>query len=182
VLGPNERTSNRATIISFNAEIAAAVADTEQQRGVTIAQVDTFTLFDRLHQQGVDIDGNGTTDATAGYLGGVFSLDGIHPTRTGNALVANAFIDAIDQRFGETVPQVDVARVAARDPLVNNPFRPAGEPPFGLIGDDDTNDLAGFFSNVADRVSTGAQDVAHGTAGSGKDLFGRIKRFFKNVF
>ena len=51
VLGPNERTSIRATIISFNAEIAAAVADTEQQRGVTIAQVDTFTLFDRLHQQ-----------------------------------------------------------------------------------------------------------------------------------
>jgi lysophospholipase L1-like esterase len=182
VLGPNERTSIRATIISFNAEIAAAVADTEQQRGVTIAQVDTFTLFDRLHQQGVDIDGNGTADATAGYLGGVFSLDGIHPTRTGNALVANAFIDAIDQRFGDTVPQVDVARVAARDPLVNNPFRPAGEPPFGLIGDDNTNDLAGFFSNVADRVSTGAQDVASGTAGSGKDVFGRIKRFFKNVF
>jgi lysophospholipase L1-like esterase len=182
VLGPNERTSIRATIISFNAEIAAAVADIEQQRGVTIAQVDTFGLFDRLQQQGVDVDGNGTMDLTTGYLGGVFSLDGIHPTRTGNALIANAFIDSIDQRFGETVPDVDIARVASPDPLVNNRFRPAGEPPFGLIGNDDTNDLAGFFSDVADRVSTGAQNAGNDTAGTGKDVFGRIKRFFKNVF
>ena len=32
---------------------------------------------------------------------GIFSLDGVHPTRTGNALIANAFIDAINTRFGE---------------------------------------------------------------------------------
>jgi lysophospholipase L1-like esterase len=182
VLGPNERTSIRATIISFNAEIAAAVAGTEQQRGVTIAQVDTFGLFDRLRQQGVDVDRNGTVDLATGYLGGIFSLDGIHPTRTGNALIANAFIDSIDQRFGETVPDVDIVRVAARDPLVNNRFRPAGEPPFGLIGDDDTNDLAGFFTDVTNRVSHGAQNLANETARAGKNRLGRLKRFFKNLF
>ena len=182
VLGPTSGRSIRATIISFNAEIAAAVADTEQQRGVTIAQVDMFTLFDGLHQQGVDIDGNGTPDADGGVPRRRLQPRR-HPSHPhGNALIANAFIDAIDQRFGETVPQVDVARVAARDPLVNNHFRPAGEPPFGLIGDDDTNDLAGFFSNVADRVSTGAQDVAAARRDRGRILFGRIKRFFKNVF
>jgi lysophospholipase L1-like esterase len=182
VLGQAERDRIRATTISLNAQIAAAVTDTEQQRGVTIAQVDTFGLFDQLRAQGFDVDGNGTADLSTGYLGGIFSLDGIHPTRTGNALIANAFIDAIDQRFGETVPRVDVARVAARDSLVGNSFRPAGEPPFGLIGDADTNDLSGFFSDVADQVSNGAQNFRDDAVGSGKDLFGRIKRFFKGLF
>jgi lysophospholipase L1-like esterase len=182
ILGPVERDRIRATIMSLNAVIAAAVADTEQRRGVAIAQVDTFTLFDQLRSQGFDVDGNGTADISTGYLGGIFSLDGIHPTRTGNALIANAFIDAIDQRFGETIPRVDIARVAARDPLVGNRFRPAGEPPFGLIGDDDTNDLSGFFSDASDRVSNGAKSYRSDTVGTGKDLFGRIKRFFKDLF
>jgi len=181
VLGPTERAQIRATIVAFNAEIAGAVSDTEQRRGVTIAQVDTFSLFDGFREQGVDLDGNGSTDVSTGYLGGIFSLDGIHPTRTGNALIANAFIDAIDQRFGETVPRVDVARVAARDPLVGNRFRPAGEPPFGLIGDEDTNVLAGFFTDVADRVSQGAQNFGNDVAGSGRHLFDRIKHFFRKV-
>jgi phospholipase/lecithinase/hemolysin len=182
VLGPTERVQVRATVMSFNTEIAAAIADIERQRGVSIASVDTFGLFDQFREQGVDVDGNGTVDLTTGYLGGLFSLDGIHPTRTGNALIANAFIDAADQRFGETVTRVDVLRVAARDPLVGNRFRPAGEPPFGLIGDDDTNDIAGFFTDVADRVSRGAQGFGNNVAGSGRNLFGRIKRFFKDVF
>jgi lysophospholipase L1-like esterase len=182
VLGPIERARIRATITSLNAEIATAVADVEQQRGVMIAQVDTFGLFDQLRSDGFDTDGNGTADLSTGYLGGIFSLDGIHPTRTGNALIANAFIDAIDQRFGETLPRVDIARVAARDPLVGNSFRPAGEPPFGLIGDDNINDLSGFFSDVADRVSNGAQNFRDDAVGTGKDLFRRIKRFFKDLF
>src|SRR5262249_49796852 len=91
VLGPTERDLVRAKIMAFNAEIAAAIADTEQRRGVEIASLDTFGLFDQL-RQGVDVDGNGTVDLTTGYLGGIFSLDGIHPTRTGDALIANAFI------------------------------------------------------------------------------------------
>jgi hypothetical protein len=144
------------------------------------AQVDIFGLFDRLRQRGVD--GDGTADLTTGYLGGVLSLDSIHPTRTGNGLIANAFIDSIDQRFGGTLPDVDIARVARRDPLVDNRFRPAGEPPFGLIGDDDTNNLAGFFTDVANRISNGAQHIGNDTAGAGKDLFRRRKRFFKNLF
>src|SRR5262245_1351420 len=120
VLGPTERDLVRAKIVAFNAEIAVAIADTEQRRGVEIASVDTFGLFDQLRQQGVDVDGNGAPDLTTGYLGGIFSLDGIHPTRTGDAVIANAFIASINQRFGDTIPPVDVARVAAHDELVNN--------------------------------------------------------------
>jgi lysophospholipase L1-like esterase len=182
VLGPTERDLVRAKIVAFNAEIAAGIAETEQRRGVAIASVDTFALFDRLRQQGVDIDGNGTVDLTTGYLGGIFSLDGIHPTRTGNALIANAFIDAINQRFGDAIPAVNVARVALGDPLVDNGFRPAGEVPFGVIGPDDGNDLQDFFVKVADQVSRGARDFRGDVGGSGRDPFDRLKRFFKDLF
>lgn len=42
--------------------------------------------------------------------GGAFSLDGIHPTPRGNALMANFFIDAINQRFGSKIPHVDITK------------------------------------------------------------------------
>lgn len=96
--------------------------------------------------------------------------------------MANAFLDAIEQRFGDTIPRVDVARVAARDPLVGNPFRPAGEPAFGLIGPDDTNDLEGFFDRVFDRVSRGARDFRDDVGDLGRDFADRIKRFFRRLF
>ena len=184
VLGPTERDLVRAKIMAFNAAIATAIAQTEQRRGVQIATVDMFTLFDQFRTQGVDVDGNGTPDLTTGYLGGVFSLDGIHPTRTGDALIANAFISAIDQRFGDNIPPVDVARISTKDTLVNNSFRPAGEVPFGVINADDvtTGSGAGFFDGIADRVSRGAHDFQGNVGGSAQNVFNRIKHFFKNLF
>jgi lysophospholipase L1-like esterase len=159
VLDATERAAIRAKIVAFNAEIATAITDTEQKRGVTIAPVDVFTTFDQLGATGVDLNGDGTPDLTTRYLGGIFSLDGIHPTRTGNALVANAFIDAIDGRFGEAIPTVDVSRVAAHDPLAHSAFRPVGEVPFGLIGDSEGNDLESFFTKTFTRIGDRADDL-----------------------
>lgn len=178
VLGPVERDQIRAMVVAFNAEIAAAVGETERNRGVSIAMVDLFALFDGLRARGFDINADGAADLTTGYLGGVFSLDGVHPTPTGNALIANAFLDAIQQRFGDAVPRVNIARVAARDPLVENRFRPASEAPFSLIGPDDTNNLEGFFDNVFDRVSRGAGEFRGDVGDFGK----RIRRFFRDLF
>jgi hypothetical protein len=106
---------------------------------------------------------------TTRYLGGVFSLDGIHPTRTGDAILANVFIQAIDATFGETISQVNVARVAARDPLAHSRFRPAGEPPFGLINEDD-DELESFFTNIYDDIARNADDLRHDL----KDFFGDL--------
>ena len=181
VLGPLERTQIRATVMAFNAEIAGAIAGVEQDRGVTIAPVDMFTFFDQARTQGVDIDSDGAADITAGYLGGLFSLDGIHPTPTGNALIANAFIAAINQRFGNSLLPVNVARVAARDGLVNNRFRPAGQVPFGILGDD-TNELEGFFDQIFDRISRQAQDFGSDVSDRGRAFFNRFRRFFRDLF
>ncbi|TMA43987.1 MAG: hypothetical protein E6J81_15060, partial [Deltaproteobacteria bacterium] len=131
---PERRAMVRATVLAFNAEIDAAVADLDR-RGTPVASVDLFGLFDRLAATGLDLDGDGSPDATTRYLGGIFGLDGVHPGRTGNALIANAIIQATNARFGMSIPLVDVARVAARDPLVRNRYRPDGEPPFGLFAE-----------------------------------------------
>jgi len=42
--------------------------------------------------------------------GGAFSLDGVHLTPLGNALLANSFIKAINSKYGSTIPQVDATR------------------------------------------------------------------------
>ncbi|MHC1774668.1 MAG: hypothetical protein AB9834_04565 [Lentimicrobium sp.] len=40
--------------------------------------------------------------------GGIFSLDGIHLSPRGNAVIANYFIDAINEKYGSGVPHVNV--------------------------------------------------------------------------
>ncbi|WP_258861905.1 hypothetical protein [Sphingobacterium spiritivorum] len=42
--------------------------------------------------------------------GNAFSLDGIHLTPIGNAIVANVFIDAINSKYGSSVSKVDVSQ------------------------------------------------------------------------
>jgi hypothetical protein len=151
VLDSAEQAFVRGTVMAFNAEIASAETDVEQRRGVQIARVDAFALFDQFADQGVDVRGNGSLVLTTKYLGGLFTLDGVHPTRTAHALIANAFIDAMNARFGTTLAHTDVARIASSDFFVGNRFQPSGEPPFGLFGkDDDPVDEA--LSTIEDRI------------------------------
>jgi lysophospholipase L1-like esterase len=167
VLDSAEGAFVRDVIGAMNVEIANAVADVEQRRGVPIALVDAFTLFSDIQRNGYDVRGDGSLVLTTRYLGGIFTLDGVHPTRTAHALVANAFIDAMNTRFGNTVPHVDVAAVAARDRFVGHRFTPAGEPPFGLIGQDDVDvvdEALGFIEDHGD-------DIVRHLANRFEDLF-----------
>ncbi|HEY9766684.1 MAG TPA: SGNH/GDSL hydrolase family protein, partial [Chroococcales cyanobacterium] len=59
--------------------------------------------------------------------GGLVSLDGIHPTASCYALVANAFIDQF-REMGVDLEKVDVDATAAKDSLIVSP--PALIPPF----------------------------------------------------
>jgi lysophospholipase L1-like esterase len=52
------------------------------------------------------------------FFGGLFSLDRIHPTATGSAILANLTIDAINKNFGARIPMIDLDAIAANDPLV----------------------------------------------------------------
>jgi phospholipase/lecithinase/hemolysin len=167
----------RETVVAFNDEIAGAITEVEQSHGVRIARVDTFALFDDLATNGYDVAGDGGLVLTTHYLGGVFSLDGIHPTRTGHALIANAFIAAINARFGEAIPAANVARIARRDRLVGNRFRPAGEPPFGVVADVDV-EVADSLDAALARVEDSADDIVHDLRRS----FGRFRHFLDGIF
>jgi hypothetical protein len=157
VLDAAERAQARATVVAFNARIAGVVAERELA-GASIALVDMFSYFDDLATNGYDVRGDGTLVLTTRYLGGIFGLDGIHPTRTGHALIANVFIAAINERFAETIPAVNVARVAGRDPLVGNRFQPATEAPFGLI-EEPANAVDAALERVEDRVDDIADHI-----------------------
>jgi hypothetical protein len=95
-------------VTDFNT-VSAAQAKTA---GATL--VDIHALFAGVATSGLSIGGY---TGTNGFLGGFFSLDGIHPTNTGYAVVANTFIDAMNAGFSAKIPEVNVATVAAADPL-----------------------------------------------------------------
>jgi hypothetical protein len=166
VLDSAEQAFVRQTVVAFDGEIAAAAAEIEQRRGVPIAVVDAFALFDQFRQQGVDVRGDGSAVLTTRYLGGLFTLDGVHPTRTTHALIANAFIDAMNTKLGSAVAHVDVAAVAATDYFVGNRFVPAGEPPFGLIATDDD-----VIDDAAGAIEDGIGDVLDHFKHRFQDLF-----------
>lgn len=101
--------SIRADVDAFNLAIASAAA----LYHATV--VDTHSLFEHLRVRGYVANG---LQFTADFLGGLFTLDGLHPTNTLHAILANEFIDVINSQFGTNIPEVSVNQVAASDPLV----------------------------------------------------------------
>ena len=108
VLTAAEAVTVRAQVTAYNAVIA------QQAKSVGATLVDINALITQVASSGLTINGyTGTT----GFLGGVFSLDGIHPTNTAYAVVANAFIDTMNASIGTKIPDIDLAPIAAADPL-----------------------------------------------------------------
>ena len=54
---------------------------------------------------------------TTAYLGGLFGMDGVHPTSTGHGVIATVFIKAINKKYHAGLPLPDMAAIAAADPL-----------------------------------------------------------------
>jgi lysophospholipase L1-like esterase len=108
VLSAAEVVTVQAQVTAFNQVIAAQA----QAAGATL--VDINALFKQITASGLTI--NGYT-GTVAFLGGFFALDGIHPTNTGYAVVANTFIDTMNSKIGTKIPDVSLGAVAAGDPL-----------------------------------------------------------------
>jgi phospholipase/lecithinase/hemolysin len=75
---------------------------------------------------------------TRQFNGGLFSLDGVHPSDIGHALVANVFIQAANTKFGMRIPQLtetQLTQIAAADPFIdwNGGLVVAGRPLAGLL-------------------------------------------------
>ncbi|MCG8580386.1 MAG: hypothetical protein MI866_10730 [Bacteroidales bacterium] len=71
-----------------------------------LAFFDANALMKQLSTTGLIIDGNRYTGTFVS--GGIFSLDGIHPTGRGSAIIANAFIDAINAKYDASIPRANI--------------------------------------------------------------------------
>jgi hypothetical protein len=56
---------------------------------------------------------------TTDFMGGLFSLDGVHPTNTGYAIIANEFIKTMNGSLRADIPYVSVEQVSETDPLIS---------------------------------------------------------------
>ncbi len=94
-----QATAVRLATIALNAIIAVQAAI----HGAVV--VDLFSLFDDLHAHGYKAGG---VTLTTDFLGGLFSLDGLHPTDAGYAIMANRFIQTMNANLSTKIPPANV--------------------------------------------------------------------------
>lgn len=99
VLSSDEVAEVKAATDAYNLVIQAAATANN------LAFVDSKSVMDQLSTTGVNFN---TYNMTSTYVtGGSFSLDGVHPSARGYALITNLFIDAINAKYGSTLKKKD---------------------------------------------------------------------------
>lgn len=93
VLTPSEQMAIKNATDAYNTAIAN-IADSNPN----VALVDLNAILTQASTRGIEFDSNVLN--TALVTGGLISLDGIHLTSRGYALMANKFLEAIDANFG----------------------------------------------------------------------------------
>ena len=101
VLTSTEVTEVNTAIASYNETIKAAATANGY------AFVDANAKMKELAQKS-GIQWNGVKYTATFVTGGAFSLDGVHLTGRGYAIVANEFVNAINKQYKSTLPLVDV--------------------------------------------------------------------------
>lgn len=101
VLTSSEISTIQAAVAAYNAKLKA-VADA---KGLAFVDVNSFLASGKT-----GIVYNGINNSTAFVSGGLFSLDGVHLTPRANALLANKFIAAINQKYGTSIREVDATK------------------------------------------------------------------------
>ncbi|MFD2600356.1 SGNH/GDSL hydrolase family protein [Sphingobacterium corticis] len=101
VLDKDEVEEVRARVNQFNAVIKQAA----ESKGLALVDMHDF-----LNKVKAGIVYNGVPINSQFIRGNAFSLDGVHLTPIGNAIVANQFIEAINQKFNASIPRVDVTQ------------------------------------------------------------------------
>lgn len=101
VLSETEVAAIQNAVAGFNGKLKS-VADS---KGLAFVDVNAFMA---ACKKGIVY--NGITISTAFVSGGAFSLDGVHLTPLGNAMLANEFIKSINTTYGSTIPLLNAAK------------------------------------------------------------------------
>lgn len=102
VLDSDEIEQIQSSVTDYNNAIDSVCS----ARGIPV--VDMYSYFKQM-KDGVQTAGTTVTDAF--ISGGFYSLDGIHPSSLGNALIANEWLNVINKSFHVTIPAVDVVQL-----------------------------------------------------------------------
>ena len=100
VLIPSEILAINTARLAFNAAIKTAA-----DANANLIHIDVAAIMAELNDTGISY-GTGFVESTYA-TGGAFSLDGVHPTARGYAVISNIIIDAINTGFGANIPTVD---------------------------------------------------------------------------
>ena len=109
-------------INALNAQIVAVAKAT----GAVVYDLNAY--MHKVKVSGVAAD---ATNLNADYLGGFYTLDGVYPSATGHALIANDMLAFLNTTYKKSFPLVNVKTVAASDTAMQV-LRPKseGEPKF----------------------------------------------------
>ena len=99
VLDDKEQTSITSTTTAYNAALTAAA------NARNLAVFDANAFFTGIARNGLII--NGVSNSAAFVAGNLFSLDGVHPTPRGYAVVANEMIKVINAKYDAHIPGID---------------------------------------------------------------------------
>jgi len=102
VLDNDEVTAIQARVEAFN----NIIEDVAEEKKLALA--DAHAYLNRVKNPGIVY--NGVAVNASFITGNAFSLDGVHLTPMGNAIIANLFIEAINKQYGSRVPKVDASK------------------------------------------------------------------------
>jgi lysophospholipase L1-like esterase len=103
VLDASEQTTAVNAINAYNSSIIGVAALDNA------AVFDAYSFFNSVKANGYSIAGE---TYTADYIsGGLFSLDGVHPSSRGYAIVANQYIKTLNSSYGMSIPYVDISTI-----------------------------------------------------------------------
>jgi len=115
VLNDAEQVSINSAIFNMNAAIDSIVAN----RPWT-TKVDFNALLTSIATDGYQV---GSVTYTSDFItGGLFSLDGVHPTDLAHAIICNTLIDAVNSQWGATIPHLNLSEQATN---TSSRMRPA---------------------------------------------------------
>lgn len=98
-----EQTTAINAVAAFNASIVTVAA---AQSAIV---VDINAFFTTIKANGISVPGE---RFTADYVtGGLFSLDGVHPSSKGAAIIANEFIRVMNAKWGMNIADVEVVKI-----------------------------------------------------------------------
>jgi hypothetical protein len=113
--------SEKVAILAATDAYNAVIASLAGAFGIPL--VDMNALFSEVSVDGLDYNGKHYT--TDFVTGGLFSLDGVHPSNIGQAVIAGYFIDKINETYGSNLQHPSLPEV----PLQASRYSPLRLPP-----------------------------------------------------